>query len=150
MFVSMLRRKAASAGGKVIEFSPYTTKLSQTCHCGHVQKKKLSERWHTCSCGVEAQRDVYSAYLALFVEDNQLDTHQAEEAWSVVAPLLGRAVSSLDKLVSGELRFSSFGLGKNHNQRQNRSHVKGESLPVEVVDVVGVQPRATKKQSISL
>ena len=33
-----------------------------------VQKKPLSERWHRCSCGVSAQRDFYSAYLACYKE----------------------------------------------------------------------------------
>ncbi len=36
-FVSALRRKAASAGGGVSEFSPVATRLSQVCHgCGSV------------------------------------------------------------------------------------------------------------------
>ena len=79
LFVSSLRRKAESAGGKVEEFSTYRTKLSQTCHCGKREKKKLSQRWPDCSCGVEAQRDLYNAYLAKFVEEENLDTFQAKK-----------------------------------------------------------------------
>ncbi len=134
MFLSMLSRKAESAGGKVEEFSTYQTKLSQTCHCGRVQKKALSQRWHTCSCGVHAQRDLYSAFLARHVKNDKLDTNQALAAWTAAEPLLERAVSRLEQSVNGETRLSSFGL----NQRQNRSHAKGRSLPVEAVDVVGV------------
>ena len=145
-FVSILRRKAESAGGEVIEFSTYQTKLSQTCHCGRIKKKQLSERWHICPCGTEAQRDLYSASLALFVENDQLDTCQAKEAWPVVGPLLECAVSSLDKLVKGKSRLSSFGLG----QRQNQSHIKGESLSVKAMDVVGDKPRAMEKQPVCL
>jgi hypothetical protein len=133
MFISLLRRKAESAGGFLEEFSTYKTKLSQTCHCGKQKKKKLSERWHRCSCGVFAQRDLYSAYLARHVENNHLDTCQAQKAWPAAEPLLERAVSRLDQLANGRARLSSFGLA----QRQSQSRVKGGSLPVEAVDVVG-------------
>jgi putative transposase len=71
MFLAILRRKAESAGGKVIEFSTYRTKLSQVCHgCGAVKKKPLSLRIHSCECGVEMQRDLYSAFLARCVGDD--------------------------------------------------------------------------------
>lgn len=72
-----LTRKAESAGGKVLEF-PTRLKLKDTesyiglssyCICGEHKKKSLSERWHICSCGVKCQRDLYSAYLACFVEE---------------------------------------------------------------------------------
>jgi len=73
MFVSMLRRKAESAGGAVNEF-PVSNRLSQVCHgCGSIEKKPLSRRWHDCACGVRAQRDLYSAFLAMNVVGNDLD-----------------------------------------------------------------------------
>jgi transposase len=69
MFVVHLRRRAGSADALVDEFPTYPTKLSQTCHgCGTVAKKPLSQRWHRCKCGVVAQRDLYSAFLAKCVE----------------------------------------------------------------------------------
>jgi len=68
MFVEKLRRKAANAGGKVEDINTFRTKLSQACHCGRYEKKKLATRWHKCPCGVKAQRDLFSAYLACFVE----------------------------------------------------------------------------------
>ena len=43
-FVSMLIRKAENAGGSVEMISTWETKLSQCCHCGHLEKKPLSER----------------------------------------------------------------------------------------------------------
>ena len=132
MFVSMLRRKAESAGGVVEEFSTYQTCLSQVCHCGLRKKKELSERWHQCGCGVRSQRDLYSAYLALHVKNNSLDTNQAKEAWTAAEPLLERAVSRLKQLTSGKTLFSSFGLG----QRQSQSHAKEGSLPFEAMDAV--------------
>jgi len=135
MFVSIIRRKAESAGGVVEEFSTYTTCLSQSCHCGLRKKKKLSERWHNCDCGVSAQRDLYSAHLACHVHNNHLDTNQALEAWSAAEPLLERAVSRLSELASGKNYFSSFG----HRQRQSESHAKEGSVPVEAIDVVSAR-----------
>ena len=41
--LEILRRKAANAGGEVIEFNTGTTALSQSCHCGNRQKKALKD-----------------------------------------------------------------------------------------------------------
>lgn len=113
-FMNHLRRKAASAGGEVIEFPTRTTKLSQSCHCGAVVKKPLSQRWHICSCGVRAQRDLYSAYLGLHVRQNdavwRLDTESAREGWCAVEPLLEKAVSGVVQAARGGPLPASFGL----------------------------------------
>jgi putative transposase len=94
-FVTMLKRKAVSAGVSVHDISTRKTKLSQTCQCGQVKKKPLSLRVHECECGVKAQRDLYSAFLACFVdvETQILDANRAREAWLGVDTLL-RAASS--------------------------------------------------------
>ncbi|MBI2571850.1 MAG: hypothetical protein HYV63_32980 [Candidatus Schekmanbacteria bacterium] len=63
LFVALLARKAA-AGGQLEDIATRTTRLSQTCVCGRIKKKILSERTHRCECGGEAQRDLMSAYLA--------------------------------------------------------------------------------------
>jgi putative transposase len=110
MFVSILRRKAESAGGRVIEFSTHTTRLSQVCHCGKTEKKSLSQRIHRCSCGVEMQRDLYSAFLARCVgEDNLLHADLASSRWSGAEPLLWAAWGRATQPASGRLRPSSFG-----------------------------------------
>lgn len=55
-FVQILKHKAESAGARVIEVDPRGT--SQECSgCGKVVKKPLSQRWHSCPCGVELHRD---------------------------------------------------------------------------------------------
>lgn len=47
MFVSMLKRKTASAGADVIEFSTFKTRLSQYDQKADAYiKKPLSQRWH--------------------------------------------------------------------------------------------------------
>jgi transposase len=88
-FVSRLKCLAESAGVTVVEFSTVKAKLSQTCHqCGRVKKKSLSKRIHKCECGVLCQRDLYSAFLARFVENDLLQVDQVNIAWSGAEPFL--------------------------------------------------------------
>lgn len=92
MYFRELARKAESAGGKILEI-PIRLGLSSTCHCGKRRKKKLSQRVHRCSCGVICHRDLYSAYLARFVECTRqgkffLDADSAARQWSGAEPLL--------------------------------------------------------------
>src|SRR6266550_2561561 len=59
-FFSMCSVKAAWAGRTLLKVSPKFT--SQVCSgCGQVRKKDLSERWHSCDCGTELDRDVNAA-----------------------------------------------------------------------------------------
>ena len=83
MFVERLSRLAAFAGGTVVLINAARARLSQTCHCGRIKKKARSERWQVCPCGVSAQRDLFSAYLARCVdpETSLLNVGQAREAW---------------------------------------------------------------------
>jgi len=78
-FVNRLKRKAVSAGVSVTEFPTRTTRLSHVCLCGSVKKKPLSERWHICECGVQAQRDLFSDLLASCVEGDQLNADLANQ-----------------------------------------------------------------------
>jgi hypothetical protein len=99
MFVAELTRKAEAAGGSVIGFPTTGTALSQMCQCGVKAKKKLSERWHNCSCGVSAQRDLYSAFLARHVKVSEtgsyyLDTNTATDEWPKIKPLLLSALNT--------------------------------------------------------
>jgi transposase len=136
MFIEKLRHKAERAGGGLMEFSPRSTKLSQTCHgCERLQKKKLSERIHLCACGVgPVQRDLYSAYLARFVSSHILNKSQAQSAWPDAEPLLRGALLSLNQTASGKLRLASFGLAK--VQRQSGLHLEDGSMASEAADVV--------------
>lgn len=65
-FVNHLKRKAESAGGKVVELDTWKLKMSQYDHCTEAyMKKPLSLRWHALGDGSGLiQRDVYSALLA--------------------------------------------------------------------------------------
>ena len=56
MFQQFCSYKAANAGRDVLFVNPKYT--SQICSgCGQVRKKELSERWHSCECGTELDRD---------------------------------------------------------------------------------------------
>ena len=61
-FIGMLSFKAERAGCKVIKIDPKGT--SQHCsNCLNKVPKQLSDRWHSCSCGLEIDRDTNSAVL---------------------------------------------------------------------------------------
>ncbi len=95
-FVTHLRRKAVNAGAEIDEFPTGTTLLSQTCLCGAREKKQLSQRWHQCACGVgPVQRDLFSAWLAMYVKNNRLDAGQAQAAWPGEDERLRAASSSI-------------------------------------------------------
>src|SRR6266487_4395135 len=59
-FVQLCTYKAAWAGRTLVQVDPKYT--SQICSgCGAVVKKDLSERWHSCECGCELDRDTNAA-----------------------------------------------------------------------------------------
>ncbi len=60
MFTDMLQVKAGWAGRVLAFVDPKYT--SQVCsNCGIVQSKTLEERWHSCVCGCELDRDTNAA-----------------------------------------------------------------------------------------
>ncbi|MBU1746244.1 MAG: transposase [Chloroflexi bacterium] len=131
-FMAVLRCRVKGVGLELDEFPTRTTKLSQVCHnvrrtlpgnCGQVVQKPLSQRWHACDCGVVAQRDLYSAFLATCVEEGAdgtsgLNADRARAAWSSADLLLRAALSQIEQPASGERLPSSFGLS---GPRQSRS-----------------------------
>jgi putative transposase len=78
-FVQYCSYKAANAGRTVIQVNPRYT--SQVCSgCGTVRKKELSERWHSCECGTEIDRDHNAALNILRLGRSQ------QSAMAVEAP----------------------------------------------------------------
>src|SRR5215472_8302519 len=60
--------KAESAGRRVLLVDPRMT--SQRCSgCGAIVKKDLSERWHSCECGTELDRDHNAAINMLLAHE---------------------------------------------------------------------------------
>ena len=147
MFVSLLSRLAASAGGQVVELNTRRARLSQRCHCGVVQKKPLSQRWHVCDCGVSAQRDLYSAYLARFVnpDTSVLKARQAASAWRRGEPLVQAAAQHAieNQRASGRHALSSFGRPP-ADPSKSASPATGRPANAEVRDVVAKRQRAAR------
>jgi len=111
-FIKKVKEKIERNGGTFLEIPTVSTKLSQTCHkCKTVKKKKLSQRWHDCTCGVKAQRDLYSAFLAKCVtKSKKLSFKEANKQWVKVEELLNECMSNL-KTKKKENNFpKSFGI----------------------------------------
>ena len=75
-FQQFCSNKAASAGRTVVFVNPAYT--SQTCSgCGTMRKKELAERWHSCPCGVELDRDHNAALNILRLGSSQRSSNTA-------------------------------------------------------------------------
>ena len=159
MFTSGLKRKAESAGASYTEFPTQTTKLSQTCVCSRQKKKKLSERVHDCECGVHCQRDLFSAFLGLFVEKLEntgkeevkyiLQTGQAERLWPSVDKLLQTVWrDEVNQSTSRGLCPSSYGRPKANHSQSGSSVERGKKIiaKFKVQDVVFVLPKNYKTE----
>ncbi len=83
MLIEHLRRTVAKTGGTLHEFPTRSTKLSQYCHgCRTYAKKALSERFHLCPCGIgPVQRDLYSAFLAAYLDPPDFLPSSARYLW---------------------------------------------------------------------
>lgn len=114
-FEKRLNDRLKLLGGEFISIHTYTTKLSQTCICGNVKKKKLSERIHRCEeCGLVMQRDLLSAYLGLFVTKNgkTLKIKEAYKNYKNYEPILNSCIDNLKevKKIDKSKIHSTFGI----------------------------------------
>lgn len=83
---------AERAGGSFMKFSPQKTALSPTHLTGERIKKKLSDRVHFDQTGFAMHRDLFSAYLSRFVnEEGILLLHLAVQQWERSEPYLHEA-----------------------------------------------------------
>ena len=80
-FISILSSKAECAGRTFVKVNPAGT--TQDCStCGDHVPKTLSERWHSCACGLSVGRDLNAALNIL---------HFAQGlGWSLQAPTVDR------------------------------------------------------------
>ncbi|NEQ26971.1 MAG: transposase, partial [Microcoleus sp. SIO2G3] len=86
---SELIRKAENAGGSVIKFSTQTTALTQTHLDGSRIKKSLSQRVHRDVTGIpEHHRDLFSAFLSRYVNQNKLVLQDTLNAYPGLEPVL--------------------------------------------------------------
>jgi hypothetical protein len=108
---SQLKRKAESAGGSFTKFSTHKTALSQTHLTGERVKKSLSQRVHYDKTGVVMHRDLFSAYLSRFVNDeDNLLLHLALSEWERTESFLMEAwkefQTNCEQLSASESRMS--------------------------------------------
>jgi putative transposase len=146
-FVQILTRLAERAGGQVINVPTRSTKLSQTCQCGREKKKPLSLRVHDCpACGIQMQRDLYSAYLIRFVDPKTYLLHagQARETWPGAESLLRAAwqqAHPTHQLASGGTSSPNHVRRRKAAVRQSRSSAEGSPVNSKSLDVVAARPR---------
>jgi putative transposase len=136
MFMDSLKRKAENAGGYLFEFPTQTTKLSQTCHiCEQQVKKNLNQRWHIC-CGIEMQRDLYSAFLAKCIgkDTSALEFARAKDLWQGMESILSEAISRAKQTAIGKVCPASFGF--TGVQSQSGSLVNPIRITSEAMDAV--------------
>ena len=133
MFMSILSRKAASAGGRVDLIPTRQTRLSQACHKTQTYvKKPLSQRVHRFADGTAVDRDLYSAFLAGCVEMDghgaRLSLTRAHDAWASAEPRLDWAWRRHKQSVSGGAVGGSIGGNSGafaRPRRQNASSKMG-------------------------
>ena len=90
MFVEHLKRKAASAGAKVVELNAYALKMSQyDPQTDTYRKKPLKERWHRWgNSDMLVQRDIMSAFLACYATEKGHDRSLLLRKWATAESLL--------------------------------------------------------------
>lgn len=87
-----LKRKAESADGSFQKFSTRKTALSQTHLDGERIKKSLSQRMHKDNSGLKMHRDLFSAFLARYVNDeDNLLLQSAQQEWTRLESVLKSA-----------------------------------------------------------
>jgi len=116
---SELKRKAESAGGSFYKFSTQKTALSQTHLNGERIKKKLSERVHHDVTGIAMHRDLFSAYLSRYVnEDGKLSLQDAASQYPGAEPLLVEAWKQYQETAN---RVSDAESGQSHSSPERFS-----------------------------
>ncbi|MDJ0589337.1 MAG: zinc ribbon domain-containing protein [Pleurocapsa sp. MO_226.B13] len=84
---SLIKYKVTETGGIYIEIPTHKVAPSQTCPgCGIKRKKDLSERIHTCNCGIKPlDRDVAAAQVMLnYARGQELSSSVAESPSSIL------------------------------------------------------------------
>ena len=99
---SELKRKAENAGGSFQKFSTQKTALSQTHLDGTRIKKSLSQRLHYDVTGiVPHHRDIWSSFLARYVNQDELSLHDAQLEYQRLESVLLEAWQQYRQLASG-------------------------------------------------
>jgi hypothetical protein len=114
MFVSHLKNKAERAGGQWWKFLRTALSCRRRVSVVGSRKNYFSERVHQCECGVQMQRDLYSALLAKHIEPDTfvLQVSQLLDDWQSAESRLQaawRTATECNKPATGRILPSSFG-----------------------------------------
>ena len=102
-FVNILERKVVSAGGTFQKVNTFTVKASQLNHLTETYtKKNLNKRWNTMPDGTKVQRDLYSAFLIMNVDESlsNVDIHRCNEAYEQFLKLHNEEVKRIEATIS--------------------------------------------------
>lgn len=101
-FVNILERKVASAGGTFRKVNTFTVKASQFNHLTETYtKKNLSKRWNTMPDGTKVQRDLYSAFLIMNVDESlgKVDIPLCNETYEQFLKLHNKEVKRIGETI---------------------------------------------------
>lgn len=101
-FVNILERKVVSAGGTFQKVSTFTVKASQLNHLTETYtKKNLSKRWNTMPDGTKVQRDLYSAFLIMNVDESlgKVDIPLCNETYEQFLKLHNKEVKRIESTI---------------------------------------------------
>lgn len=98
-FVNILERKVVDAGGTFQKVNTFTVKASQLNHITETYtKKNLNRRWNIMPDGTKVQRDLYSAFLIMNVDDSlgKVDIHLCNETYEQFLKLHNEEVKRIE------------------------------------------------------
>ena len=101
-FVSILERKVVDAGGIFQKVNTFTVKASQLNHITETYtKKNLNKRWNTMPDGIKVQRDLYSAFLIMNVDESlgKVDIHRCNETYEQFLKLHNGEVKRIEATI---------------------------------------------------
>lgn len=101
-FVNILERKVIDAGGTFQKVNTFTVKASQLNHLTETYtKKNLNKRWNTMPDGTKVQRDLYSAFLIMNVDESlgKVDIPLCNEAYEQFLKLHNEEVKRIEATI---------------------------------------------------
>ncbi|NJR41102.1 MAG: transposase [Leptolyngbyaceae cyanobacterium CSU_1_4] len=140
-FQSELKRKAESASGSFTKFSTQKMALSQTHLSGERGKKSLSERVHRDQTGVTMHRDLFSAFLARYVDENQLSLQDAVNQYPGMESFL------LEAWQRYETNRKPVGIAESRKAHPPLERFSSDSEKANQIDAVGDDSTAGRKVS---
>lgn len=102
-FVNILERKVVDAGGTFQKVNTFTVKASQLNHITETYtKKNLNRRWNIMPDGTKVQRDLYSAFLIMNVDDSlgKVDIHLCNETYEQFLKLHSKEIKRIETTIS--------------------------------------------------